>query len=379
MKFASLLLITIGVSWAADIGVIEEIVAKVNGDIVTLGDLDHARKQLDADLKQQGMTGIRLQQAMSEHEKDLLREEIDQRLLVSKAKDLNINIDSDLNKYINELQRDSKIADVEKFHEYVREQTGMPFEDWKAETKNAMLRQHVVRQEVGQKMNIKHDEVQAYYDAHKADFVRQERIFLRQILVSTEGKDAAGAAAAEKKAKDLVARARRGERFAEMARDNSDDAATAKNFGDIGGFSKGQLAANIEATVWDKPKGFVTDPIKLDNGYLILRVDEHQASGQADLADVENEIMDKLYAPRMQPALRAYLTQLRQDAFLEIKAGYVDTGAAPGKNTTWSDPAQLKPETISKAEVSNKARHKKLLWTVPIPGTKSKDTTSSSK
>src|SRR5579872_753614 len=379
MKFVSLLLISIGVSFAADIGVVEEIVAKVNGDIVTLGDLDHARRQLDADLRQQGMTGIRLQQAMAEHEKDLLREEIDQRLLVSKAKDLNINVDSDLNKYVNELQRESKLAYVEKFHDYVRQQTGMPFEDWKAETKNAMLRQHVVRQEVGGKMNIKHDEVQAYYDAHKTDFVRDERLFLRQILISTEGKDAAGVAAAEKKAKDLVARARKGERFAEMARDNSDDAATAKNFGDIGGFSKGQLAANIESTVWDKPKGFVTDPIKLDNGFLILRVDEHQSSGQADLADVENEIMDKLYAPRMQPAMRSYLTQLRQDAFLEIKAGYVDTGAAPGKNTAWSDPAQLKPETISKSEVSNKPRHKKLLWTVPIPGTKSKDTTSSSK
>jgi hypothetical protein len=79
----------------------------------------------------------------------------------------------------------------------------------------------------------------------------------------------------------------------------------------------------------------------------------------------------------MQPAVRAYLTKLRQDAFLEIKAGYVDTGAAPGKNTAWSDPATLKPETVTKAEVSNKPKKKKLLWAVPIPGTEQKTSSSS--
>ena len=205
---------------------------------------------------------------------------------------------------------------------------------------------------------------------------RDERVFLREILVSTEGKDAAGVAAAEKKAKDLVARARKGERFPEMARDNS-DAVTAQNYGDLGGFKKGELAANVETAVWDKPKGYVTDPMKLPNGFLILKVDDHQKAGQAELADVENEIMEKLYTPRMGPAVREYLTKLRQDAFLEIKSGYVDSGAAPGKNTAWQDPAQLKPETVSKAEVANKTRRKRLLWAVPVPGTKAKDTSSS--
>ncbi len=71
-------------------------------------------------------------------------------------------------------------------------------------------------------MNVKHEELEKYYNEHKSEFVREERLFLREILISTEGKDAAGVAAAEKKAKDLVARARKGERFAEMARDNSD-------------------------------------------------------------------------------------------------------------------------------------------------------------
>jgi len=378
MKFFSVLLVTLSVSMAAEIGVIEELVAKVNGDIVTRGDLDRALRSVAGELQQQGYAGLRLQEALTEHQKDILRDRIDQLLLQQKGKDLNIKVDADVTKYIAGLQKEANIADPEKFQEYVHQQTGMSYEDYRADITNGMLTQRVIRQEVGGKMNIKKEELQAYYDAHKTEFMRDERVFLREIMVSTENKDAAGIAAAEKKAKDLVARARRGERFAEMARDNS-DAVTAKNFGDLGGFKKGELQATLENAVWSQPKGYITDPVKIETGFLILKVEDHQKQGQADLSEVENEVMDKLYAPRMQPAVREYLTKLRQDAFLEIKPGFVDTGAAPGKSTAWSDPAQLKPETVTKAEVSNKAKKKKLLWAVPIPGTQQKQTSSSSK
>jgi parvulin-like peptidyl-prolyl isomerase len=221
--------------------------------------------------------------------------------------------------------------------------------------------------------------VKKYYEEHKSEFVRQERVFLRQILVSTEGKDEAGVAAAEKKAKDLVARARKGERFPELARDNS-DAPTAQQGGDMGPWEKGKLRKDIEDLLWDKPRNFVSEPIKVPEGFLILRVDEHQKEGQAEIEEVEGEIMEKFYGQRFQPALRDYLTKLRADAFLEIKKGWVDTGAAPGKNTEWTDPAQLKPETISKEEVAAQTRRRRLLWAVPIPGTKViKNTPSSSK
>jgi len=203
------------------------------------------------------------------------------------------------------------------------------------------------------------------------------RIFLREILISTEGKDPAAAAAAEKKAKDLVERGRKGERFPEMARDNS-DSVTAKTFGLLDPYKKGALDPALESQVWDKPKGYITDPIHVPAGFLILRVEEHYKAGQAELSDVENEVMDKLYAPRMQPMVRDYLTKLRKEAFLEIKPGYEDTGAAPGKDTSWSDPAQLKPETVSKAEVAARGHRKKLLGLIPIPGTNTTSTGVSS-
>jgi len=362
--------------FAADLPIVEEIVAKCNGDIVTRGDLDHSRKQLIEALRHEGLTGPALEQALQDQEKNLLRDRIDQLLLVQKGKDLNISVDSEVAKRLAAIQKDSGIADPEKFQDWVKEQANMPFEDFKSDMKNDLLRQRVIRQEVGERVSIKHDDIEKYYNEHKTEFVREERLFLREIFISTEGKDAAATAAAEKKAKDLVARARKGERFPEMARDNS-EAVTAKGMGELPPFKKGDMPANIEEQVWSQPKGYVTDPIRNPNGFLILRVEDHQKAGQAELTEVENEISEKLYGPRMQPKIREYLTELRKSAFLEIKADYVDSGAAAGKDTAWMDPAQLKPETVSKKKVASAPKHKKLLWAIPVPGTSTGATSSS--
>ena len=356
---------------ATDVTVVDEIVAKVNGEIITRSELARTLKQAELELQQRGVRGAALEQALKERQVDVLRDRIDQILLVGRAKDLNVNVDTELSKYLAEIQLQNKIADPDKFQAWIREQSGMSFEDFKAEVKNNMLTQRVIRQEVGEKLRIPKAEVQKYYEANKSQFIREERVFLREILVSTEGKDAAGVAAAERKAKDLVARARKGERFHELARDNSDAASSAQG-GDIGGFKKGELDPVIEQLIWDQPKNHVTDPIRRPNGFLILKKEEHQKAGQATLEEAEPEIMDILSRPLFQPKIREYLTQLRMSAFLEIKDGFIDSGAAPGKDTRWSDPAQLKPETVSKVDVLAQTRRKRLLWLVPVPGTKQK-------
>jgi parvulin-like peptidyl-prolyl isomerase len=244
----------------------------------------------------------------------------------------------------------------------------MPFEDYKSEMRNYFLRQRVLRELVGRDITIPRAELQKYYESNKGEFVREEQIFLREILLSTEGKSDTEILAIEKKAKDLAARARKGERFGELARANS-DAVTKDEFGALPPFKQGELNKTIEAAVWEKERGHITDPIRLANGFIILRVEEHHKAGQAGFEEVENEIMEKLYMKQFQPGARKMLTNLRIDAFLEIKPGYVDTGAAPGKNTAWTDPAELKPETVTKEEVAGRTRRRRLLWLLPIPGT----------
>jgi parvulin-like peptidyl-prolyl isomerase len=356
--------------YGADVTLMEEIICKVNGDIITRGEMAHEKKMLESELRQQGLSGARLNEALNEASKNLLREKIDQLLLVQKGKELDIKVDTELNKQMLEIQRNSKIVDPEKFQEYVHQMTGEPYEDYKAEIKNNLLREKVVREEISRKIMFKTDELQKYYDDHKDEFMRQERVFLREIFVSTEGKDAAGIAAAEKKAKDLVARARKGERFGEMAQTNS-DAPNAAQGGEMPAFQKEDLRPELVKAIWNQTRGYVTDPITVEspNGFAIFRVEEHQKAGLAEFEEVQYEVQDKLFRPKMQPALREYETKLRAVAFLEIKPGYEDTGAAPGKDTSWSDPAQLKPETVTKAEVAARGHRKKLLGLIPIPGT----------
>lgn len=367
---------------AADIALVEEIVAKVNGDIITRSEIDRARRQMESELKARGSKSPDLEKIMAEREKDSLRERIDQLLLVQKGKELSVNVETDVSKYLAQIQEQSKIADPEKFQQYIREQSGQSFEDFKSELRNGYLTQRVIRQEVGGRISIPRAELEKFYNENKQKYMREERVFMRQILVSTEGKDEAGIAAAEKKAKELTARAKKGEKFPELARSHSDDAATKEQYGELPPMKRADLNEKIAEIVFAADRGAVTDPIRVGNGFVILKVEEKHKAGQASFEEVEQEVMNEMIQPKFQPQVRQYLTKLRQEAFLEIKPGYVDSGAAEGKNTAWTDPAQLRPETVTKEEVQSQTRNRRLLWMIPIPGTstsvKKPDGTSSS-
>jgi parvulin-like peptidyl-prolyl isomerase len=353
---------------AAEIGVVEEIIAKVNGDIITRSEVERARKQMTAELKARGMKDDEIEKIVTDRERDVLRERIDQLLLVQKGKELGVNVDTDVSKYMANIQLDMKIADPEKFQAAIREQTGQTYEDFRNEVRNGYLTQRVIRQEVGSRLTVPRAELQKYYEENKQKFMREDRVFLREIVISTEGKDDAGIAAAEKKARELSARAKKGEKFHELAKQHS-ESATRDSYGELPGATRAELNPQIAALVFDAERNFVTDPIRIAQGFLILKVEERHKAGLASFEEVEQEVMNEMVQPKFPTQVREYLTRLRADSFLEIKPGFVDTGAAPGKNTAWTDPAQLKPETVTKEEVANQTRRRRLLGMVPIPGT----------
>jgi peptidyl-prolyl cis-trans isomerase SurA len=197
---------------ADDVSVVDQVVARVNGDIVSEDELQRFTRELMSELKQQNATPQQIQQEFDKRRKDILRDRIDELLLIQKGKELNINVDSDVSKYMANLQRQSGLTDTDKFHEYVRQQSGMSYEDFLTETKNQFLTREVVGEEVGRHINISPKEIEDYYNAHKQDFVREDKVYISEILISAEGKDAAGIAAAEKKAKQIAEEAKHGER-----------------------------------------------------------------------------------------------------------------------------------------------------------------------
>jgi parvulin-like peptidyl-prolyl isomerase len=364
--------------------VVEEIIAKVNGDIITRGDLAKSKIDIQNGIRAAGLTGTAAQDAYDRAVKDDLKNQIDALLLVQKAKDLNIDVEADLKKEMAAIQADSKIADPDKFHDWIRQQLGISYEDFHQKKKNALLTDRVVGEEVWRNIVIPETEMQKYYNDHKSDFVRRESVTLRLILVSTGDGKPETVAAAEKKANGLLARARAGtDKFSDLARQYSDDPSA----GDEGllptEFERGagadpskQLNKAIENIVFAHEKGYITDLIQIRGaGFAIYRVEDHIPAGQASFDDVKGQIGNILTRPIAAPKLQTYLTGLRQNAFLQIKDGYIDTGAAPGKDTSWKDPAKLMPETTTKAQVANQRHFKKILGLIPYGYTGEKNPT----
>src|SRR5882672_5395921 len=118
---AVLLLLAGAAMVAADVKVIEQIVAKVNGDIITRGELERSRQVLEAELKQQNAPPAKMKELLKEKEADALRDQVDQLLLVQKAKEMSISVDAEVTKELADIQLQNKITDPDKFHTWVQE------------------------------------------------------------------------------------------------------------------------------------------------------------------------------------------------------------------------------------------------------------------
>lgn len=308
--------------------IVEEIVARVNDSIVTRSDLQRSREQLQQELKQANVPNA--DREFTAREKNLLRDLIDQKLLVQKAKDEGINVDNDVIKRLDEIRKQNNLESMEDLEKAARDQ-GLSFEDFKDNMRNGMLTQRVISSQVGRRIQMTPADVQKYFEEHKAEFTQPEQVHLAEILVSTEAKPGAPAtdvATAEAKAKSLLEQIKGGARFDEVAKKSSDDASAAQG-GDLGSFKRGDLSPELENKVFAMKPGEVSDVIRTKQGFILLAVVEHQAAGTPELKDVENQVQEKLYYERLQPAVREYLTQLREDAYIDIKPGFVDSGASP--------------------------------------------------
>ncbi len=309
--------------------VVEEVIARVNNDAITRSDLERARSEMQQEAQQDCPKCLpeEINQRVATEDKNVLRDLIDNSLLVQRGKDMGVNVETDVIKRLDEIRIQNNIASMEELETQI-DKSGVSFEDFKNNIRNQMLQQEVIRHEVGSKIILDHAQVQKYYDEHKAEFVRPEQVTLREIFVSTEGKQESEIPALRKKADDLLQRFKNGEDFGELAKHFS-DGSTAKQGGDLGRFEHGQLASNIEQAVFALQRLQTTDVIPTKTGFLILQVGEHYAAGQQPEEKIDNEIQDRLYNERLRPTLRAYLETLREDSYVAVKPGYTDTAAVP--------------------------------------------------
>jgi len=325
---------------------VEDIVAHVNDRIITQSDYDRAMKEMDDEAKQHGAT----MQQISEGHRDLLRSLIDQQLWLSKAKELDINGDTELIKRLDEIRKQYNMATLEDLEKAAKEQ-GYSYEDFKANIRNQIVTQEVMRQEVGRRVQITPGEVERYFNEHKQDYAKPESVQLSEILVSTgaDPDDQAKAAAGKAKADDLEAKLHGGGNFSQLAKSFS-DGTTAADGGSFGTFHRGELAKVFEDATFNLKAGEWSEPIRTKQGYIIFKVDQHNAGGVPAYKDVEQDVEQNYYESRMMPAMRDYLTEMREEAYIDPKPGYVDSGASPKEiKPTYS--AYTPPTTKKKKKV----------------------------
>src|SRR5271170_34564 len=341
----------------AKAAVVEEIIARVNNDIITQSDYQHADLQLKDEIAHdcQNCPPDRMAAEYKDQQKDLLRGLIDQSLMVQRAKDMGISVESDLVKRLDDVRKQNNMNSIEELEKAV-EGSGLPWEDYKTQIRNGMLTQEVIRREVGSHINIPSEEVKAYYTAHSDEFTRPEEVQLTEIFLSTDGKSPEEIESVHRKAEDLLARVRKGDDFNEIAKRYSEGSTAKDQGGDLGVFKRGVLPPQLNDVVFKMEKGQITDVIQTKTGFEILKVEAHFVAGLQPLDKVENEVMNKLYMVKMQPSMRTYLGELREESYVMVKPGYTDSAAVPGASVIQE--VQPTPDVATK----NKAKKK-----VPLP------------
>jgi peptidyl-prolyl cis-trans isomerase SurA len=309
--------------------VVEDAVARINDQIITRTEYQAAEDQLLQEARQDNLSQADLDDRIN----NLLRDLIDEQLLLSKGKELNITGDAETMRELDDIRKKNNLPDMQALEKAAAQQ-GVSFEDFKQHIRDQIIRQQVVRDQVGSHLNMTHADELAYYNAHAQEFAVPEQVHLSEILIPTpDNATQAQIDAAQAKADGIAGKLRAGASFAAVARTDS-GGPTASAGGDLGDFKRGALGDILEKATFPLPVGGNTSPIRTRQGYVILHVDSHQKAGVPPLSSVEEKVQEALYFQQLQPALRTYLSKARADAYIEISPGFDDTGAPTKKAST---------------------------------------------
>lgn len=301
MKPSKLLLLSVSLAVAAATRaeIVERVVARVNGDIVTLSEFE--ARQLAA-VQQGRVPPAEIETFLRENNARLLQEAIDDMLILQRGEELGIRLRPEyVQEVIDGIKKENNIADDAELQRQLRRE-GMSLDDLKRNIERSIVRRQVLSRELEAKATVNEAEARAEYERDKAAHTRRASVHLHEIVVPDE-----------ERARALVARARAGEDFAALARAHS-TAASRDAGGDLGVLHRGEMNAAVEAAAFALPEGGVSDPLPTDGGYRIIRATEKKEASVASFDEVKDEIIKRLAQDRATRAYDAYVEGLRKNA-----------------------------------------------------------------
>jgi len=299
--------------------IVEEIVAWVNGEIITRAEFEDEEKAMVAEVYR-GYTGADLDERVADLRAGLLQDMIERKILLDRARALFQDLNQIKEFYYKGFKEDQHITDDAEFAKMVAEE-GMTVDQFKTRLLETYAPKEVLRVEVRDRISISDAEVEAFYKEHGEMFLVPAKLTVSEIVLKapTEAERAERAAEAQ----TIVTELRAGADFAETARRVS-EAGTKDAGGLLGEVAKGDLAPDLEAAALALPAGGVSDPIAKSYGFHILKMDARVDEHTSALEEVREQIRTYLTDRKFNEERVTYLDRIRSEAEWCVKAKYRD-------------------------------------------------------
>jgi parvulin-like peptidyl-prolyl isomerase len=292
--------------------VVEEIVAVVNDDVITLSQY---KEQYDSTIQQMraAFQGEEYEKQLAMLKKEMLNMMITDLLLMQQAKEKNLNVGEQLKAAVENIKKENNIASDDDMKRALRQQ-GMDYDQWLRQLEDNMLKQGVIYSEVDRSIVLDDSEIVGYYKLHSQEFTEPEEYKIRAVYLSTEGK---APAALEEMKNEIGGKVKAGEPFNVLAKEYSDGPAK-ESEGDLGTFKKGELDKALELAVSKLKTGETSGWVETKNGWYLLKLEEKKDSRLMTFEEVKKNVEERLYTQKKDKKLEEYLKGLREKSYVKI-------------------------------------------------------------
>jgi peptidyl-prolyl cis-trans isomerase SurA len=312
MKRHSLLLIPISaLAFAAPAAseVIERVVAKVNGDIVTLSDFE--QRQISA-LQEARVGQDRIESYLRDNNARILQDAIDELLIIQRADELGLKLRPEyVKEFIEGIKKENNLPSDEALSEQLRRE-GTTLEELKRSVGRQIIKRQVLQRELESKVTVTESEARADYEARLEEYTRPATVHLEEILVSSESGDARATIG------EIVGRARAGEDFGDLARSVS-TAPSRSAGGDLGNVSLKEMSSSIQKAIAPLKPGDVSEPVPSGDGYRIFKLVGRNEASVVPFEDVKADIQRRLMTQRGNDEYAKYVEGLRKTAIIDLR------------------------------------------------------------
>jgi peptidyl-prolyl cis-trans isomerase SurA len=304
--------------------IIEQVLVKVNGEIITKTDLEArqiaALRQKNPNLRPN--SDAELRSALAEVTPAVIVDAVDEMLMVQRGKELGYTMSTEqFNGIVENIKKENKIESDEQLQAALK-QEGMTMADLRRQLERTMLVQRVQQTEIMQKLQVTDTELKAYYDAHRDEFGTTPNVTLREITinvpVTAQGVNVAQDEAAKAKAEEVRAKIVAGEPFPRLAADYSDSGSKA-NGGLVGPLSKTDLSEELQKAIAGLKTGGVTPVLRTSRGYQIIKIENLQESTTKPFEEARPEVADKIANGKRSGEFKRYIERLRAEAIIDWK------------------------------------------------------------